>query len=212
MKDAPVNPAESERKMTENEVMVQKAVEFAKEAHADAFRKGTDIPYIMHPLAVMEIVSGITDDEEVRAAAVLHDTVEDTKVTRKDIEDTFGERVAKLVASESENKREGQPEKETWKIRKQETIDHLDIADTDTKIICLGDKLANMRDIARDYKDIGDSLWERFNAPEDDKKYPGKKAIMGWYYRGVADSLKDGLCTTEAWQELDRLIEEVFGK
>ena len=190
---------------------VQKAVEFATVAHAGAVRKGTDIPYIVHPMDVMKIVAGITDDEEIRAAAVLHDTVEDTDVTGEDIEEVFGERIAELVAAESENKREDQPEETTWKIRKQETLDHLAEADTDAKIICLGDKLSNMRDIARDYESIGDKLWERFNAPEDENGISGKKANIGWYYRGIADRLKSELGDTDAWHELDGLIVKIFG-
>lgn len=202
--------ADAENMNREN-TLAERAAEFAKAAHAGQVRKGTETPYIVHPMAVMEIVSGITEDEEVRAAAVLHDTVEDTETTQEDIENLFGRRVAELVGAESENKREGLPEKETWVIRKLETLDHLAKADYNTQVICLGDKLANMRDIARDRAELGDGLWERFNAPEDGKGTEGKKANIGWYYRGIADRLKNMLGDTEAWQELDRLVKEVFG-
>ena len=190
--------------------VVDQAVSFACSAHAGAFRKGTDIPYIVHPIEVMKIVCGITGDQEVRAAAVLHDTVEDTPVTKNDIEVLFGSRVAELVASESENKREGTPEKETWCIRKQETLDHLEKASKNVKIICLGDKLANMRDIARDYENLGEQLWERFNAPDDGKGLPGRAANIGWYYSGIVEKLKDDLSETVAWKELDLLVRKVF--
>lgn len=191
--------------------LLQKAIEFAAKAHAGVPRKGTDIPYIVHPIEVMKIVCGLSDDEAVRAAAVLHDTVEDVEeVTIETIRTEFGEDVARLVAAESENKREGQPEGETWLIRKQETLDHLDRAERDVKIICLGDKLANMRDIVRDSRALGDELWNRFNAPDDGKGLEGKIAHVGWYYRGVADRLKSELGSTPAWQELDGLIKEVF--
>ena len=190
--------------------VVDQAVSFACSAHAGAFRKGTDTPYIVHPVEVMKIVCSITGDKEVRAAAVLHDTVEDTPVTKDDIEILFGSRVAELVASESENKREGTPEKETWKIRKQETLDHLEKASKEVKIICLGDKLANMRDIARDYENLGDKLWERFNAPDGGSGLPGKVANVGWYYRGVANRVKAELGDTPAWKELDSLVRKVF--
>lgn len=191
------------------------AIAFACYAHSGVNRKGTDIPYIVHPIEVMKIVSSITSDKEVRAAAVLHDTVEDTNTSKDDIAYRFGNRVADLVAAESENKREGTPEKETWRIRKQETLNHLNGINKDAKIICLGDKLANMRDIARDYAAIGDSLWERFNAPETDeegnnKGLSQKMSNIGWYYRGVASNLEGDLGDTRAWKELDRLITEVF--
>ena len=190
--------------------VVDQAVSFACNAHAGTFRKGTDIPYIVHPMEVMKIVCGITADKEVRAAAVLHDTVEDTPVTKADIEVLFDSRVAELVASESEDKREGIPEKETWKIRKEETLNHLEKASKDVKIICLGDKLANMRDIARDYENLGDKLWERFNAPQDGMGLQGKVANIGWYYSGIVEKLKNDLSETVAWKELDSLVRKVF--
>lgn len=188
----------------------EKAKQFAEEAHKGQFRKGTDIPYISHPAAVMEIVSSITDDEEIIAAAVLHDTLEDTDTTRGDIESLFGKRVAELVASESENKREGLPSADTWKLRKQETLDRIAAAGRAVRIICLGDKLANMRDIYKDEKSLGNLLWERFNAPDDGRGYEGKKANIARYYRGIADRLKPELGSTPAWQELDKLVTEVF--
>lgn len=193
-----------------NKSIVDQAVSFACCAHAGAVRKSTDIPYIVHPIEVMKIVCDLTKDKEVRAAAVLHDTVEDTPVTRADLEALFGSRVAELVASESENKREGTPEEETWCIRKTETLNHLEKASRDIKIICLGDKLANMRDMKRDFKEKKDNLWERFNAPDNGKGLPGKAANLGWYYRGVATRLESELGNTAAWEELDRLVREVF--
>ena len=197
--------------MERNEMsIVDRAVGFAAIRHAGAFRKGTDIPYIVHPVEVMKIVAGITGDEEIRAAAVLHDTVEDAGVKREELEEKFGGRVAELVGAESENKREGEPEEKTWKIRKQETIEHIAAADREAKIICLGDKLANMRDIAGDFENIGDKLWERFNAPDDGKGLAGKKANIGWYYRSIADGLKSELGDTAAWKELDGLVRKVL--
>ena len=201
-----------EMKDTENRqgTLLDEAVSFAALAHAGQFRKGTETPYIVHPVEVMKIVCGITQDMEVRMAAVLHDTVEDTPVSRADLEERFGGRVAGLVCAESENKREELPEEETWLIRKQETLDRLEHAERDVKIICLGDKLANIRDIARDTARIDDSFWERFNAPEDGGKLAGKIANVGRYYRGVADRLKSELGGTPEWQELDRLVRAVF--
>lgn len=198
-----------------NKSIVDQAVSFACCAHAGAVRKSTDIPYIVHPMEVMKIVCDLTDDEEIRAAAVLHDTIEDTPTTKTDLEELFGSRVAELVASESENKREGTPEKETWCIRKQETLKHLEKASRDVKIICLGDKLANMRDMERDFKEKKDKLWERFNAPDTDaegknKSLAQKVANIGWYYRGVASRLESELGNTAAWKELDQLITEVL--
>ena len=94
--------------------LLDDAIQFAVKAHAGVNRKGKNRPYILHPLEAMLIASELTEDEEVLAAAVLHDTVEDTPVTREDIERSFGKRVADLVAAESENKRPELAASDTW--------------------------------------------------------------------------------------------------
>ena len=131
------------------------------------------------------IVAAMTDDEEVIAAAVLHDTVEDTAVTLDEICKQFGKRVAELVAAESANKREDKPAASTWKIRKEETIEHLKTAPKEVKMLTLGDKLSNIRSICRDYEAQGDALWQRFNQKD--------KNEHRWYYKSIADCLS-GLC------------------
>ena len=88
---------------------VEKALVFATKAHAGQYRKGTDRPYILHPVETMAIVMEFTEDEDMLTAAVLHDTVENTSVTLKRIEKEFGHRVAELVASVTEDKKRKQP-------------------------------------------------------------------------------------------------------
>ena len=162
--------------------MIEKAVLFATKAHEGTTRKGKERPYILHPLEVMTIVAGLTEDEEVISAAVLHDTVEDTDVTPRDIRQSFGERVERLVMAESEDKMKDLPPEASWELRKQATIDHLETLDRDEKLICLGDKLANIREMSRDHAQIGDKLWERFNQ-KDKRKH-------AWYYRSICDVLE----------------------
>ena len=170
-----VYPEEEEEE--EDLSLLEKSILFALMAHEGVKRKGKDRPYILHPIEVMTIVAGMTDDEEVIAAAVLHDTVEDTGLKREDIAGEFGDKVACLVVSESEDKREYLPAESTWLMRKQETIEHIQKADRDVKLICLGDKLANLRELAQDYAQLGDSVWERFNQKD--------KALHGWYYGSI---------------------------
>ncbi len=185
--------------------LLNEAIIYAVKKHDSKNRKGTSIPYIVHPLESLTIVASVTDDEELLAAAVLHDTVEDTDATVEDIKELFGERVAKLVASESENKREELPDEETWEIRKQETLDELKKADYDTLLICLSDKLSNIRAIERDYKAIGEDFWQRFNN-KDPKKH-------GWYYGGIAKILGENekIKATFAYQEYSERVKAVFG-
>lgn len=185
-------------------MLLDKAICFAARAHAGQVRKGTTTPYIFHPLEAATICATITDDEEVLAAAVLHDVVEDTDTTIGQVEAEFGPRVAALVAGESEDKREGLAPSETWRIRKEEAIGHIVAAsDPAVRLVCLGDKLSSMRAIHRDFDELGDSLWERFN-----QKDPAQQA---WYYRLLAKTLKPDLGDTAAWQELLAHIEAVFG-
>ena len=111
--------------------IIERAIDFAVKAHEGTKRKGKETPYILHPIEVMTIVASMTNDEEVIAAAVLHDTVEDTAVTKEDIVQTFGERIAALVMAESEDKMETLPATSTWQQRKQATIDHRETLDRD---------------------------------------------------------------------------------
>ena len=181
--------------------LLNNAIIFATSAHEGQFRKGTQIPYILHPLEAAAIVGTMTTDDEIIAAAVLHDVVEDTDTTVEQIKERFGERVAALVASESEDKRENLSAESTWKIRKQETIDHLKTAPIEVKMITLGDKLSNIRAIHRDYNAIGDELWQRFNQKDKNEHY--------WYYRSIAECLAilDGY---QAYKEYCELVEKTF--
>ena len=146
--------------------LLEKAILFAARKHLGQVRKGTTIPYLTHVMEAMEIVSRMTEDEELRAAAVLHDTLEDTPTTKDELVLAFGQRVADLVEAESEDKREGRPAEETWLARKQETVRHLSAAGTEIRILALGDKLSNVRSMARDYARIGEELWKKFNNPD----------------------------------------------
>lgn len=186
-----------------NTELLDRAIIFAVKAHAGIERKGKGFPYIVHPMEAMEIVATLTSDQELLAAAALHDTVEDTDVTLDDLRTEFGDRVAMLVAHESEEKKPEVSARESWHARKQAAIERLAKAPRDAKIVALGDKLSNMRAIARDYAVLGDALWDRFNT-NDPKEHE-------WHYRGLADSLRE-LETTEAYHEFESLINQVFSK
>ena len=183
--------------------LLDRAIAFAVRAHAGTERRGKGFPYIVHPMEAMEIVATITPDQELLAAAALHDTVEDTDVTVDQLRAEFGERIAALVEAESDKFAEGVSEEDSWHARKQAAIDRLARAPRDAKIVALGDKLSNMRAIARDYAVQGDTLWTIFHA-KDPKDH-------AWHYRGLADSLRE-LKDTFAFQEFERLIREVFGE
>ncbi len=182
--------------------LFEEAIEFAVEKHSGMKRKYEGIPYILHPLEVAVIVGTMTDDEEVLAAAVLHDTVEDTDATMEEIAARFGPRVAELVTAETEDKRPWIAPEQSWHIRKEESLDLLKrMPDPAVKMIWLGDKLSNMRSFHRAWKTEGDAVWKSFN-----QKDPEQQA---WYYRSV-DALLSSLKDFEAWQEFHALVETLF--
>ena len=166
--------------------MIQKAAEFAAHAHAGALRKGSKLPYIVHPREVAMIVAMMTEDPEVIAAAYLHDVIEDAGVRYEELEEQFGKRVADLVQAEADEYNNtydlsfisGKP----W----TPTIDRMKHAPEDMKMIAFGDKLSNLRSTATDYLIIGEDLWKKFH--EKDKR------MHAWYYGSMA----------EAFQEFDR--------
>ena len=184
-----------------NTDLLDRAIIFAVKAHSGTERRGKGYPYIVHPLEAVEIVATMTSDQELLAAAALHDTVEDTDATVEQICAEFGERVAALVAAESEEKTEGISEADSWHARKQAAIDRLSHASHDAKIVTLGDKLSNMRAIARDYAELGDALWNRFHVNDP--------AAHAWHYRGLLEALRE-LEGTFAYSEFKNLVDQVF--
>ena len=177
---------------------LNQAIIFATERHAGQTRKGTDIPYITHPLEVLLILSNMGADMNVQIAGVLHDVIEDTGTTVAEISQLFGDDVASLVAHHSEDK------SKSWAERKTTAIAALKQADERIKMLVLADKLSNLRSIARDYSAIGDQVWARFNAP---------KEKQSWYYNGILDALSDMQQYTEtaaAYQELTEHYKDVF--
>lgn len=185
-----------------NTAVLDRALIFAVKAHSGTERRGKGYPYIVHPLEAVEIVSTMTADQELLAAAALHDTVEDTDVTVEQLRAEFGDRIADLVADESDEMPAGVSEEDSWHSRKQAAIDRLSHASREAKMVALGDKLSNMRAIARDYAVQGDALWNLFHA-KDPKDH-------AWHYRGLADALRE-LDDTFAFREFEGLIKQVFG-
>ena len=185
-----------------------KAIIFATIAHSGDNRKGTEegqggIPYIVHPLEAAAIAATMTRARDVLAAAALHDVVEDAGCTLEDIKEAFSEKIEKLVAAESENKREGQAPEDTWKIRKEETLEQLERKGKEAKTIALSDKLANIRAIHRDFLDKGNRMWEKFNQKD--------KSEHAWYYASIAKIVSSELGEKHAYQEYQELIRKVFG-
>ena len=184
--------------------LVSEAIVFAAKAHDGMRRKKSQAPYILHPMEAAVIVGTMTDDQNLIAAAALHDVVEDAGITLEEIKEKFGRRVWELVRSETEDKREELPPAQTWRIRKEESLAVLKNAeDIAVLMVWLGDKLANMRSIYQNFKVEGVQMWQRFNQKDVNEQ--------AWYYRSIVN-LTERLSDTSAWLEYKTLTELVFGK
>ena len=181
---------------------VEEAILFATESHKGQVRKLTKVPYILHPLEVSAIIHNITADEEIIIAGLLHDTIEDCGVDPKVIREKFGKRVAALVQCETEDKYSHLDPKDTWQIRKEESLLILQTTkDIGVKILWLADKLANLRSFYRSFLKEGDNIWNYLNQ-KDKRKHE-------WYYRTVLSYMKE-LSHLPEYEEAEDLVNKLF--
>ena len=178
---------------------LEESIVYATTLHQGKVRKVKNVPYILHPLEVAQIIATMTDDQEIIAAGVLHDVVEDTEGTLDEIREKFGDRVALLVDSETENKYPGQDKRLTWKRRKDESLRNLkNSTDIGVKMLWLADKLANIRALAGSYSECGEDMWDMFNQSDPQ--------MHRWYYKSVAQLVEYDLNRTGAYKELIKHI------
>ncbi len=177
------------------EHLIFKAIEFATKAHSGQYRKGSLVPYIIHPIRVCKILINYNCGEIVASAGVLHDVIEDTPRTRKDIKNEFGEKICSLVETVSETGK-----KKTWEQRKQHTIDLLKSAPKDVILIECADKIDNIRSIVEDFERLGEHVWKKFNRPRESQS---------WYYLSMVKSLKSRKFTKNAAAMIKEFSQEV---
>ncbi len=182
---------------------VEEAIVYATILHQGRVHKITNIPFILHPLEVAQILSTMTKDEDMITAGILHDIVEDTDGSLQEIEKRFGERVAFLVSSESEDKKNDKNKPASWKRRKEEALKVLiNSEDIGVKMVWLADKLANIRSLARMYSELGDGLWQRLDEGDPDEQK--------WYYQTVAENLELTLNKTGAFKEYIKHVNYIW--
>lgn len=174
------------------------ALVYAAVKHAAQKRKGTEIPYISHPLAVAAIVieNGGSEDEAI--AALLHDVPEDCGGAEalNDIRHRFGDAVSAIVADCTDAWETPKP---AWRPRKERYIEHLSLVSPSTLLVSSADKLHNGRSILNDYKIVGETLWERFSA--------GKESL--WYYRALVQAFRKRGKHLAIVEELDGIVTEI---
>jgi GTP pyrophosphokinase len=159
-----------------------KAFLFAAEKHAGQVRKASTTPYIAHLMGVASLALEFGGDEDMSIAALLHDVVEDCggAAMLQEVKRRFGTRVAKMVDGCTDSDTFPKP---PWRERKENYLRHLKSADADTRLVSAADKLNNVRSILSDYREVGESIWERFN---------GRREGTLWYYRALLKEFQRG--------------------
>jgi len=178
------------------------ALAFAFEVHREQTKKGGPVPYIAHLLEVAGLVLSYGGDEDEAIAGLLHDTVEDHPdiVSFELIAKRFGAQVAAIVESCSDATVIPKP---PWRPRKEKYIAHLRDAPGPVLMVSAADKLANARAVIRDYREVGEEVWKRFNAG---------KADQLWNYRAVTQALTDAAGNGRACAlvaELRRTVDQL---
>lgn len=167
------------------------AFKFAFQKHKGQYRKSSDIHYITHCVEAAEIADSLANQlklseheaDLVVAAALLHDTVEDTDTTFEELREFFEEDLVNLVKTQTEDK------SKTWQERKDATITFLkENKDPLPEIVTLSDKLSNLKSINKDFDLLGNKVWNKFNSPKEKQE---------WYYTSIINSMKFVLDTEE---------------
>jgi GTP pyrophosphokinase len=174
---------------------LEEAIRLAAELHRGQTRKGGDVPYVLHPLAVAALVAEHGGSEDEIVAAVLHDAVEDGggAPVRRRLRERFGDRVAAIVDGCTDTDRVPKP---PWRERKEAFVRRLRDADASVKLVVAADKLHNATATRRDLEAAGDAVWSRFRG--------GRDGTL-WYYRAVREALGAGW-DSPLLAELDREI------
>ena len=174
------------------------ALAYASKLHRHQRRKGGNIPYVAHLLAAAALVLDHGGDEDEAIAALLHDAIEDQGglATRDEIERRFGTRVAGIVEGCTDTDVTPKP---PWEARKRAFIDGLATASDSVRLVCAADKLHNARSTLRDYRRLGDEVWERFSG--------GKQGSL-WYHQALVEALRRP-GTTPLIEELGEVVSEL---
>jgi len=176
--------------------LIDKAIGFAARAHKGQPRKIGGVPYIAHPVGVAFILQQMGCHETVVAAGLLHDTVEDTKVTPEEIQRNFGDEVAYIVAGCTELPKE----RNNWESRKLHMIRTLADAPISVKLVAAADKYHNLSHSLYNSRDGSRSMWGRFGRGIEQQ---------AWYYRKVSESILSNNPDPERYPIFQQLLDVV---
>jgi (p)ppGpp synthase/HD superfamily hydrolase len=170
------------------------AYEFAKKVHKGQVRKD-GVDYIVHPEEVATILAKNGADDTLICAGLLHDTIEDAKVTKEELYSQFPKEIVDIVVMDSENKAL------TWEERKEDVIEKLRTCNNRSfcMLMC-ADKLSNLRSIKKEYDIKGEDVWKVFKRGKESQK---------WFYENLVDALSS-LSDMDMYQELSKIVKELF--
>ncbi len=177
---------------------LEEALGYTARIHRDQTRKGTNVPYVTHLLAVAAIVGENGGTEEEVIAALLHDAPEDQggEARLAEIRERFGDEVADIVAGNTDTFEDPKP---PWRERKEAYVAHVAHAPRSVRLVSAADKLHNARSVLADLRSLGEDLWPRFNG--------GKEGTL-WYYRALVEALETA-GPDPIVEELDRVVGEL---
>lgn len=177
----------------------------AVEAHRGQRRKGTEIPYVAHPMGVVSIALDYGASEDQAIAALLHDVLEDGGPQFVSvIRERFGETVLAIVEGCTDGVPNAQGIKADWKERKRRYLDHLGTAGDEIIVVSGADKLHNARAIVSDLQSFEPAVFDRFTA--------GRDGTL-WYYRQLAEIFSN--CGAPMSKQLDAAVvgmEQLAGR
>ncbi len=181
---------------------IQQAIKKSAILHKNQIRKDNPLPFITHPYSVAFILSGYTDDEDIIVAGLLHDVLEDVpNYFADDMKNEFGQKVYEIVKGVSEDKDPNDKDPDsvgTWEKRKNGYLNNLKKDTFEVMMVSCADKIHNLLSIQEAYKEQGEDLWKKFNAPKD------KQA---WFYGEVLNILRERL-DNNIIDELERVYKE----
>lgn len=174
--------------------MIDEALNFAYRAH-DGQKRKDGTPFILHPIAVALELARSGADEVLICAGLLHDTLEDTKVTEQELREAFPAAVTELVMTDSEDK------SLSWEARKEAVIRSLRQTDnTAYRMLMCADKLCNLRAIEKQLALRGDRVWDAFHRGAEQQE---------WFYRALASALAP-LQDTPMYRAFIKTVDSVF--
>lgn len=182
-----------------NKSKLEKALEVAATVHLLQKRKKTEIPYIVHPFSVMLNAARVTQNEDTLCACLLHDVLEDGELDKygeQDMLNEFGPKVTETVKAVTKDE-----SIKGWRAGNEDYLARLDSSHNQSAlIVCAADKIHNLKSILADYEQIGDDLWNRFNAGKEQQK---------WWYRAVLSLLESKLPDNILVTELAQLVSKL---